>query len=338
MASERNHAGSPSPMENTDDATTVDPGIAGPAATTRASHYTHGYGAAVLSSHAHRTAENSAGYLLPRLRPGMDLLDVGCGVGTITAGLAQRVVGRGNADLPGNADAPGGAGDPRRAHGHGKAGPRPGHVEAIDVSAQVVSSTQTLARERGFSDAEVHAQVADVMALPWPDESFDVVHAHQVLQHLEDPVGALREMRRVLRPGGWLAVRDADYGAMRWYPDSAGLERWRQIYTGVARANGGSPDAGRRLLAWVRAAGFSHVDHAGASTWCYADPESREWWARTWAQRIGLVDQPGLGRDAIQQGAATSAELAGLAEDWRAWGADPDGWFAVVHGEILARR
>src|SRR5215831_16083402 len=53
--------------------------------------YTHGHHESVLRSHSWRTAENSAGYLLPRLRPGMSLLDVGAGPGTITADLARLV-------------------------------------------------------------------------------------------------------------------------------------------------------------------------------------------------------------------------------------------------------
>ena len=56
-------------------------------------------------------------------------------------------------------------------------------------------------------------EVGDVYALAAADDSFDVVHAHQVLQHLTDPVAALREMARVCRPGGVIAVRDVDYGA-----------------------------------------------------------------------------------------------------------------------------
>src|SRR3954451_6443557 len=58
--------------------------------------YTHGHPASVLRSHRWRTAENSAAYLLPRLRPGLDVLDVGCGPGTITLDLA-RIVGAGHA-------------------------------------------------------------------------------------------------------------------------------------------------------------------------------------------------------------------------------------------------
>ncbi len=92
-------------------------------------------------------------------------------------------------------------------------------------------------------------------ALELPAASFDVVHAHQVLQHVADPVAALREMARVTRPGGVVAVRDSDYAAFAWYPRLPGLDRWLALYEDAARANGGEPDAGRRLLAWAHAAG-----------------------------------------------------------------------------------
>ena len=86
-------------------------------------------------------------------------------------------------------------------------------------------------------------------ALAFPDASFDVVHAHQVLQHLTDPVAALREMRRVCRPDGVVAARDSDYAAFTWFPDDPRLTRWLELYHEVARSNDAEPDAGRHLLA-----------------------------------------------------------------------------------------
>lgn len=259
--------------------------------------YTHGHHRAVLRSHRSRTAENSAGYLVGRLRPGMALLDVGCGPGTITADLAMLVA--------------------------------PGAVTAVDAAAEALDGARQVAADRGI-DA-IDFGVADVHALPYPADSFDVVHAHQVLQHVSDPVGALSEMRRVCRPGGIVAVRDVDYAAMTWYPEVPVLDEWLTLYRRTARRNGGEPDAGRRLLSWAQRAGFSEVT-CSASTWCFATDEERAFWSEMWAERIL---EPGIGEQAVTYGYATESDRERIAAGWREWGAAKDGWFAITHGEIL---
>jgi SAM-dependent methyltransferase len=218
--------------------------------------YTHGHHSSVLHSHRWRTAANSAGHLLDRLRPGMAVLDVGCGVGTITADLAELVA--------------------------------PGRVAGIDTAPDVVARARDEVTARGLATVEL--AVGDVYALDFPDGTFDVVHAHQVLQHLADPVRALREMRRVCRPGGLVAARDADYAAMTWYPEVPELAEWLELYRTIA-------------------------------------------WSGTWADRVTsstLADQ------AVGYGLATRADLDRIAAGWRAWGAEPDGWFGVLHADILA--
>jgi SAM-dependent methyltransferase len=263
--------------------------------------YTHGHHASVVRSHARRTAATSAAYLLPLLEPGQRLLDVGCGPGSITVDLA-RAVG-------------------------------PGEVVAVDRAPAAVALAEEAARSAGV--ANVVTQVADVMALPFEDGAFDVVHAHQVLQHLSDPVAALREMRRVTRPGGVVAVRDADYAATTWFPASPGLDEWLALYHEVTEANRTEADAGRRLLHWALAAGFEAERLTpGASAWCFATPEDRAWWAGTWAER---VTSSGFADRALEAGLADDVALEELAEAWRAWGAAQDGWFAVLHGELIAR-
>lgn len=262
--------------------------------------YTHGFHASVLRSHSWRTAENSAAYLLPYLTEGAALLDVGCGPGTITADLAERV------------------------------GPT-GRVTAADASEEVLGQARRTVAERGLGNVEF--AVADVHALDFPDDSFDVVHAHQVLQHVADPVQALREMRRVCRPGGIVAARDSDYAAMTWYPQVPALDRWVDLYRAVARANRGEPDAGRMLLSWARRGDFTEIAPS-ASTWCYATPEERGWWSEMWAERMTAS---AVARQAVAEGRATEQELQEIADGWREWGADDDGWFVVLHGEILCR-
>ena len=158
---------------------------------------------------------------------------------------------------------------------------------------------------------------------------------HQVLQHVGDPVTALREMRRVTKQGGIVAARDADFAAMTWYPEVGGMTDWLDLYFRVARSNGGEPSAGRRLHAWARQAGFDKPDVcAMASTWCYNTVQDREWWSGLWADRIVASSFAQL---AVEGGHASRDELERLAKVWREWGAQEDGWFAVLHGEILCR-
>ena len=158
-----------------------------------------------------------------------------------------------------------------------------------------------------------------------------MVHAHQVLQHLAHPVAALREMARVCAPDGIVAARDADYAAMTWYPERPELRRWMQLYQQVARHNGGEPNAGRRLVGWARAAGFTAVT-ATASAWCFADGEDLEWWSDTWADRLL---RSSFGEQAVRLGFTDADELTGLARAWRSWATAPDAWFAVLHGEVI---
>ncbi|MEV6492425.1 methyltransferase domain-containing protein [Actinoplanes sp. NPDC051633] len=259
--------------------------------------YTHGHHESVLRSHRWRTAENSAGYLLPRLTSGVAVLDVGCGPGTITADLATVVA--------------------------------PGRVTALETTGEALGLARAEISRRGLDTVDF--AVGDVQALDFPDDSFDVVHAHQVLQHVGDPVRALREMRRVTRPGGVVAVRDSDYAAFTWFPRVPGLDEWLALYQRVARGNGGEPDAGRRLLSWAHAAGFTDVT-ASSSTWCFADETDRSWWGGMWAERV-LKSK--MARTALSTGAATQEDLERISAAWLAWAADPDGWLSLLHGEII---
>lgn len=259
--------------------------------------YTHGHHPSVLSAHRSRTVDNSAAYLAGHLRPGMSVLDVGCGPGTITAGLAERVA--------------------------------PGRVVAADAAETVLDEAR--ANTAGLDNVEF--AVADVHALDFPDGTFDVVHAHQVLQHVADPVGALREMRRVTRPGGIVAARDVDFGTVVWYPEPPEMAPWVPIYYAVARGNGGEPDAGRRLVSWARSAGFTDVT-ASSSSWCFSTPEEREWWSESWGGRMVASS---VAEHAVEGGHATREELQRIYEGWKAWAAADDGWFSLTHGEIICR-
>ena len=267
--------------------------------TTATDRYTHGHHDSVLRSHRWRTAANSAAYLLPHLAPDAEILDIGCGPGTITIDLARRVPD--------------------------------GRVVGVDNSADIIGQARGSAQDTGTTN--VTFACADVYRLPYADGTFDVVHAHQTLQHLSDPVAALREMRRVARPGGLVAARDSDYGGMRWYPSHPGIDAWQSLYQRVARSVGGEPDAGRTLHAWARQAGLTDVT-SSSSTWTYATPDEIAWWSGLWAERIL---QSAFADNAIAAG-VDPAELTDGSRAWQDWGASEAAWFMIPSGEILARR
>jgi SAM-dependent methyltransferase len=265
--------------------------------TTPQDTYTHGHHPSVLRSHGARTAQNSAGYLLHRLQPGTRVLDVGCGPGSITLDFAELVA--------------------------------PAIVTGIENVETPLEVGRAAAASAGIGN--VQFLPGDVYALDFPDQSFDVVHAHQVLQHLSDPVAALREMKRVCKPEGVVAARDADYAAMTWFPATEGMSRWQDLYRALACGNGAEPDAGRRLLSWAQQAGFGHVQ-SSASVWCYATPEERTVWGGAWAER---VTSSAFSSQAITRGFCTESDIAAMARAWHDWVEQPDAWFAVLHGEIL---
>lgn len=261
--------------------------------------YTHGHHDSVLRSHRWRTAENSAAYLRSFLEPGMSLLDVGCGPGSITADLAALVA--------------------------------PGLVVGVDVAGSVLGEARALASQRGAGN--VSFVEGDFRSVGLDPGSFDVVHAHQVLQHLRDPVAALREMARLAKPGGLVAARDSDYAGMVWAPDDERLDRWRAIYLQVTRHNGAEANAGRWLLRWAHHAGLTDTTYT-TSTWTYATPADRAWWGEGWAERAVAST---FAEQAVAYGATTREELTTIANAWRTWSTHPDATFMIPHGELLAR-
>lgn len=261
--------------------------------------YSHGHHESVLRAHTWRTAENSVGYLLPHLRPGASLLDVGAGPGTITVDLARRLA--------------------------------PGRVVGVDASADVVAQAQAHAAAEGVTN--VTFATADAYHLDAADGSFDIVHTHQLLQHLARPVDALREFRRVAGPDGLVAAREVDYAGIIIHPHIPALDDWLDLLLRMGRTNGGEPSAGRRLKAWARAAGFADVA-VSASTWLFETDEQRAWWGGSWADR---ALHSSYADHALEQGIADRADLERISAGWREWAASEDGWLLMPHGEILAR-
>ncbi|CAE7752354.1 unnamed protein product [Symbiodinium necroappetens] len=263
-----------------------------------ADRYTHGHHSSVVAQHASRTVENCANFLIPHLQEDFALLDVGCGPGSITRGFAKYVKS----------------------------------VTGVDNSESVIAQAQKALGETGSEGIEF--QTASVYDLPFQDATFDVVYAHQVLQHLSEPVAALREMRRVCKAGGLIGVKDAIYSTMRGSPALPGIDKWRDVYMATARQNKAEPEAGLFLKRWLREAELKDVDYTTSTvTYSSANEVARKNWAESWAERT----IHSFGTQALEYGIAKEPELQEVASAWKQWAADPESVFLFVNGECYIR-
>ncbi|PWN49472.1 UbiE/COQ5 family methyltransferase [Violaceomyces palustris] len=268
---------------------------------TNTATYTQGHGPSVLAAHAARTAVTSCSYLLPLLKPDFSILDVGCGPGTITSSLASYVP--------------------------------LGSIIGIDTSKAVIDS----ACSRSPLPANCHFQVGDAYSIPFPDSSFDVVHAHQVLIHLPDPVRALKEMKRVCRPGGLVAVRDGDWDSIILFPHIQPLSEWKAISEAIFRANASEPNAGRHLLHWASEADFDlgQASYSAGTMTFSGGAGGAGTWGTTWAERVLADDW----RDkAVAGGHASASKVEEMAEAWRSWSQRPDAVYSIVCGEMICKK
>ncbi|KIX07253.1 uncharacterized protein Z518_01906 [Rhinocladiella mackenziei CBS 650.93] len=263
--------------------------------------YSHGHHQSVVEDHARRTAQNSAAFLLPHIKPKDTILDIGCGPGTITADLAAFV-------------------------------PQ-GKVIGGDAVEVVLKQASEYASSRGLTN--ISFQQIDANNLLFPDNFFDIVFCHQVLQHVKDPVAVLKEMRRVAKPGGIVAAREADYKSFAWYPEPPEISRWAEIYQKVARTNGGEPNAGRYCHVWARQAGFTPEEiETTWDTWRYSG-ERLVQFSQSWA---GRILQPGFLGTAVRETFATEDEVRAISEAWKKWGLEESAFFAIPSGQILCRK
>ncbi len=189
--------------------------------------YTPGHTASATAFQAARDLDTHGFFLTPLLQPGFDVLDAGCGPGTITTGLAQSVF--------------------------------PGHVTAFDVSQKQLDQARRNAQGREIVNLDFVA--GNVDQLPFADEAFHVVFAHALLEHLHDPMPALNEFHRVTKPGGFLGVCSPDWDAIDLTSHPVRVDRAIQAYRTLQDCNGGNTRAGKHLADWMDKAGFTPLMH-----------------------------------------------------------------------------
>ncbi|KAK3946722.1 S-adenosyl-L-methionine-dependent methyltransferase [Pseudoneurospora amorphoporcata] len=280
--------------------------------TTQHTAYAIGHAPSQTKHHEWRTASNSAAHLLPHLEkaltsnPNLKLLDIGCGPGTISVSLAQHL-------LPS------------------------GHVLATDIADEILLRAKEHAISKGLAVPEnISFQKASVYELPFPHNEFDIVHAHQVLCHLDDPVSAIKEMLRVCKPGGLISLRESDMRMWCFWPELPSLLKFHDLMVEIMLANGGQDKGGRKLVSWVMGAGIKReAIEAGFGTWCYSAPEDRRWWGEAMIERLrtGWMRKKG-----IEMGLTTEEGVEEMVSGWREWMSREDATLGIVNGEVIVKK
>ena len=234
-----------------------------------------------------RTAAVYADFLVPHLRADAMLLDVGCGGGSISVGLAPKV----------------------------------GFVVGIDVDDDDFVEARAHVVEHGLDNVEF--RVGSVYALGVPDASFDACLAHSVLEALDRPLDALREIHRALRPGGVVGVASVEYdGLILNGAQEPLLRRFYEIRERLWLLDGANPYLGRALRGLLDAAGFERVD-ATTSAMSYGTADS----VRSFG--LGRADDcrdEWYSSQAVAHGLASAEELDEMRRAWIEWSGSADAY------------
>ena len=260
--------------------------------------YTMGFSDEMLESLRRYTAEASAAYILPYLRPGLRVLDFGCGPGTITVGLAKATA--------------------------------PGEVHGVDMEGSQIDLARAVAEAGGISNTTFH--VADVTNLPFEDRFFDVAHCHNVLMHIPDTRAVLTEVKRVLKPGGIIGCREMIGESSFTHPDFGVIRKAWDMFEDLLAADDGHPQMGKDLKSHIVEAGFDNVRVTGSFD-IYSAPADIEFiygFANKWFLSPEIVEA------AIKYGASTRDLCDRIADAYDRWRRDPGAFCALAFGEVVA--
>ena len=259
--------------------------------------YAGGYHPLLIATLRERRVRDEAAFFVPYLSPGMSVLDCGCGPGSLTVDIADLVT--------------------------------PGKVIGIDLEASQFVHGRDLARQRGT--ANVSFERGDISRLQFENSTFDAVFVHAVLYHLSDPQRALREVRRVLKPGGVVGILDADRGGDICAPTSAGIERGWSLIDRVLRHHGANLRFGRTQRALLREIGFARTE-ASASYDHFGTPEATRLFAEFWIDFLARLHSDLI----VRSRWATSAVIDEVCVAFAEWGRHPDAFFARARCEAVA--
>jgi len=261
-------------------------------ASCRTEIYTIGYSDKLRKLMSRRTAADCAGFFLPHLHSGMTVLDCGCGPGSITVDFAQLLA--------------------------------PGFAVGVDSQVAQVEAAKALAADRAVGNAYFYT--ANTYDLPFGDASFDAVFAHSLLVHLREPLRAIEEMRRVLKPDGVLAIVDSDYGARIWSPSTPLFDQFQKLFLRVLEHNGASLYYARHQRALLRKAGFTQTVGYTSSVG-FGTVEATRISAAAWEE---CAHTRAFVETVLAQGWADETMLAAMFTELRNWAERPDAFNALL--------
>jgi len=264
----------------------------------RKEHYVHGYEEWTRRWMTTRTAERELAFLMPHLAPGRRVLDCGCGPGSITVGLARAVM--------------------------------PADVIGIDIEPRQLETARSLAAEGNIGN--VRFEEGSIYEIPFPDASFDVAVAHFVIEHVSDPGRALREMRRVLRPGGVAAIKDPYYPAFVFRPRTPEVALFQELMARWQESNGASTTYAADLRAHLLDAGFSRTEASGGMETVAGTGEI----AAVFRMIIeNQVRDTAFRQSVITHGWATEAQMDAISESAAEFAKRPDVFGFIVFVQAL---
>lgn len=202
----------------------------------------------------------------------------------------------------------------------------------MDRSVTEIERARTRAAETGISN--LRFVIGDIFQLEFPDNHFDAIFCHNVLEHVSDPLHALRAMHRVLKVGGVIGVRDVDIGGILVAALDERLARFFTILEADWAGVGGHPRLGRELRGLITTAGFAVIE-ASASYDYFSTEEQLQLVSQTWASRVKEAE---FVERVLARGLTTTDELAAMYEAWLTWPTRPGAFAATSHGEVVGRK
>ena len=196
---------------------------------------------------------------------GSQVLEAGCGVGAQTVILAQN--------------------NPKT------------QFTSVDISPESIDAARAAVAQQGFSNVTFRS--ADIFNLPFAANSFDHIFVCFVLEHLQQPIEALEQLKWVLKPGGTLTVIEGDHASAYFYPESQAAQQTIDCLVEIQARMGGNSLIGRQVYPLLKRAGFQNIRVTPRQV--YVD-SSRPEWVEGFTKNTFTAMVAGVKEQALQQG------------------------------------